>query len=171
MSIDELSSMPNQLLAIKNTKIFVVGDLILDTYIEGKVTRISPEAPVPVLLEKGERFVLGGAGNVAANIASMGAEVFLCGRIGNDIEGNKLKTLLSKLSIESTYLIVSSNVPTTTKTRVLSGNIFSSGSQQIMRIDNELIEPLTEEEENKVLTQFISFAEVKNDSFSPFILL
>ena len=163
MTTDKRSSMPADLLALKNTRIFVVGDLILDTYIEGKVSRISPEAPVPVLLEKGQRCVPGGAGNVAANISSMGAEVFLCGRIGDDIYGSKLRTVLNSFNIQTKSLLVSSTIPTISKTRVLSGNIFASGAQQIVRIDNEVIEPLTEEEEKNVLQKFAAFAKEKSN--------
>ncbi len=150
--------MPSDILALKNTRIFVVGDVILDTYIEGKVSRISPEAPVPVLLEKGQRCVPGGAGNVAANIASMGAGVFLCGRIGADADGVKLQKILNEFHIQTESLLISKTIPTITKTRVLSGNIFASGAQQIVRIDNEVIEPLSQAEEEAVLQNFKSFA-------------
>lgn len=157
-------SMPADLLALKNTSIFVAGDLILDTYLEGKVSRISPEAPVPVLLEKGNRCVPGGAGNVAANISSMGAEVFLCARIGKDENGSKLEAVLKNFHINTKFLLVNSQLPTISKTRVLSGNIFTSGAQQIVRIDNEVIAPLTEDEEKNVLKNFTIFAKEKKNS-------
>ena len=157
-------SMPEDLIALKNTQIFVVGDIILDTYVEGKVSRISPEAPVPVVLEKGQRSVPGGCGNVAANIASMGAKVLLCGRIGEDDDGMKLKKILHKFNISSETLITSKTIPTISKTRILSGNIFASGAQQIVRIDKESIVPLSENEEKKVLDKFKIFAHQKSNS-------
>ncbi|MCX6127267.1 MAG: PfkB family carbohydrate kinase, partial [Proteobacteria bacterium] len=78
------SNVGDDVLAMQQARVFVVGDLMLDTYIRGKVTRISPEAPVPVLLEQEQWSVLGGAANVAANIAAFGGSVVLAGRIGND---------------------------------------------------------------------------------------
>ena len=150
-------SMPLDILSLKNTNIFVVGDIILDTYIEGKVSRISPEAPVPVILEKGHRCVPGGAGNVAANISSMGAKVYLCGRIGDDESGKKYQTILNQFKIEIQSLLISKSIPTITKTRVLSGNIFASSAQQIVRIDNEVIEALSLAEEKEVLQKYEVF--------------
>lgn len=100
-------STPQDILSLKNTRIFVAGDTILDTYIEGKVNRISPEAPVPVVLESNRRAVPGGAGNVAANIASMGAAAYLCGRVGNDSEAHVLKGILEDFGIETSSLIIS----------------------------------------------------------------
>jgi len=163
--ITDKHSMPTDLLALKNTRIFIVGDIILDTYVEGKVSRISPEAPVPVVLEKGQRCVPGGAGNVAANISSMGSEVTLCGRIGADESGKKLTHILKEFNILTQALIVSSTIPTISKIRVISGNIFTSGAQQIVRIDNEVIEALSLAEEEDVLRKFEDFAkENKNNS-------
>lgn len=147
----------NDVLALKETKIFIVGDLILDTYIEGKVVRISPEAPVPVVLETNRRAVPGGAGNVAANVASMGAIAYLCGRVGNDLEASVLREVLEKYSILTNSLIVSQTIPTTTKMRVISGNLSSSGAQQIVRIDKEITADITPDEERRVIELFENF--------------
>ena len=84
---------------LSESHVFVVGDLVLDCYIEGKVQRISPEAPVPVVLESRQRAVIGGAGNVAANITAFGGQSYLCGRIGKDAEGATFKKLCEELSI------------------------------------------------------------------------
>ncbi|APJ05057.1 hypothetical protein AXG55_02960 [Silvanigrella aquatica] len=137
---------------------FIAGDIILDTYIEGKVNRISPEAPVPVVLESNRRAVPGGAGNVAANIASMGGAAFLCGRVGNDIEAQILKGILEDFGIDTSSLIISNQVPTTTKMRIVSGSMLSSsGAQQIVRVDKESTELISSVEEQRVLELFERF--------------
>ena len=114
---------------IKNLRILVVGDIILDSYLKGKVERISPEAPVPILEVEGEEFRLGGAGNVAKNLSSLGAKTLLCGVIGKDEAGKMLKNLLERNGIES--FLVEDDRPTTKKTRIVSLN------QQLLRIDWE----------------------------------
>ncbi len=156
MKIDQYST-PHDVLSLKNTRIFIAGDTILDTYIEGKVNRISPEAPVPVVLETNRRAVPGGAGNVAANIASMGGSAFLCGRIGNDSEAHVLKGILQDFGIETSSLIISNDVPTTTKMRIVSGNMMTSGAQQIVRVDKETNEQITPDEEQRALEQYEKF--------------
>jgi len=149
----------NDILALKQTQIFIAGDLILDTYVEGKVQRISPEAPVPVVHEQHRRAVPGGAGNVAANVSAMGAVAHLCGRIGNDSEGNVLRGVLEDFGILTGALVMSTDVPTTTKMRIISGNFASSGSQQIARVDKEKICDISTAEENRVQELFLHFAE------------
>jgi D-beta-D-heptose 7-phosphate kinase/D-beta-D-heptose 1-phosphate adenosyltransferase len=128
--------------------VFVAGDIVLDCYIQGSVSRISPEAPVPVVLEGERRYVLGGAANVAANIASFGAKVQLCGRIGKDTDGVQLKNICHELGIETQALIDSDTLPTTRKTRILAGY------QQLVRLDREKIAPLSTVDEQKVILQF-----------------
>lgn len=108
----------------------VVGDIILDRYIYGNVNRISPEAPIPVVNVTGERYVLGGAANVAGNICGYLTKPYLCGRIGNDAGGEKVKKLLKDKNIN--FIGVSSEVHCTTmKSRVTGMN------QQLVRIDEE----------------------------------
>lgn len=148
---------PHNMLALQNTKVFIVGDVILDAYIEGKVARISPEAPVPVVLENNRRYVPGGAGNVAANIAAFGAEAHLCGRIGNDEEAGFLKAALTKFGIQIDSLLVSSKLPTTIKMRVVSGSLSNASSQQIVRVDKEVLLPITSAEEHAILDKFKKF--------------
>lgn len=114
----------------KNVKCLVYGDLMLDKYIYGSIGRISPEAPVPVVLTEREEAALGGAANVAGNIRAMGIQVSIIGRIGNDAEGFMLNEKLEAKGIQFQG-IKSDQVQTTTKTRVIGMN------QQILRVDKE----------------------------------
>ncbi|MCX8030903.1 MAG: D-glycero-beta-D-manno-heptose-7-phosphate kinase [Thermodesulfovibrionales bacterium] len=111
-------------------KILVIGDLILDRYILGKVTRISPEAPVPVVDVVEENFRMGGAANVANNIRALGGKVTIAGTIGNDSAGNKLVEMLTTSNINIEGLITDRR-HTTVKTRVIAHN------QQVVRFDKE----------------------------------
>jgi D-beta-D-heptose 7-phosphate kinase/D-beta-D-heptose 1-phosphate adenosyltransferase len=114
----------------KKRKILVIGDLILDRYIWGKVNRISPEAPVPIVEVTDENFLLGGASNVAHNIAALGGHVTLVGVAGNDRGGEILRKMLTEKGIECGGIFWSSR-PTTVKTRVIAH------SQQMVRFDRE----------------------------------
>ena len=112
-------------------KLLVIGDLVLDQYIWGDVNRISPEAPVPVVEVQKETFRLGGAANVACNIASLSGQVEVVGLVGADENGEKLISLLQEQSVTTSAVRVDNNRPTSTKTRIIAGN------QQIVRIDKE----------------------------------
>ncbi|MCI4625905.1 MAG: D-glycero-beta-D-manno-heptose-7-phosphate kinase [Candidatus Magnetoovum sp. WYHC-5] len=114
----------------KNKNILVVGDIILDHYILGKVERISPEAPVPIVDVQKEVYLLGGAGNVANNIATLGAKATIAGVVGIGHNAALLKTLLAQRQI-NTAGITAENRPTTVKTRVIAH------SQQVVRFDRE----------------------------------
>ena len=117
---------------IATARIAVLGDLIVDTYLEGDVRRISPEAPVPVLHWSSERSVLGGAANVAANIASLDATVRLVGLAGDDAGGADLALLLGKYAqIDASGVVYERGGVTSVKTRLVSGR------QQLVRIDRE----------------------------------
>ena len=116
-------------------RVLVLGDVMLDEYIDGVVDRISPEAPIPVLLQKKVRHTLGGAGNVAANAAALGAKVTLIGVVGTDPRGKILGQLARKSRIASRILPDTSR-PTTTKIR------FVSGHHQLVRIDIEEAHPI-----------------------------
>lgn len=111
-------------------RVLVVGDIILDKYIEGRVTRISPEAPVPVVSVTSERLVLGGSANVAHNLAKLEVETTIIGVIGDDGNGKHIQELLTEYNINS-QLIISSSLPTISKIRVIGEK------QQIARIDYE----------------------------------
>ena len=121
----------NSLNNINSKNILVIGDVMLDTYYFGEVTRISPEAPVPVFRKKSERSVLGGAANVAANLVAANQNVYLMAMIGDDANGEKLKGTLNEQGI-NTELTMSFERKTTEKTRFLASN-----NQQVLRLDVE----------------------------------
>jgi len=136
---------------LKGLKIAVVGDLILDKYLFGKVERISPEAPVPIFEIEGEEYRAGGAANVALNLKALGVgEVALFGRVGRDPEGLTLKNLLEKKEISCRFA-VSEEIPTTRKTRLIAK------AQQLIRIDREKRVPLKEREVLYLLKELESF--------------
>lgn len=140
---------------IQSRNILVVGDVMLDTYFTGDVKRISPEAPVPVFRSKAERSVLGGAANVAANLIAAGQNVSMMAIIGNDVTGEKVRSIFDKQGI-NTELILTLNRHTTEKTRFLASN-----NQQVLRLDVEDTEPLSEADCEKL----ISALDVKLSSF------
>lgn len=120
----------------KNVKVLVIGDLILDEFIWGDVSRISPEAPVPVVWVKNESFMPGGACNVANNIRSLGAGVYLAGVVGEDENGAILKGELEQKGINVKGVVTDPSRPTILKTRVVAQH------QQVVRIDKEKVGPL-----------------------------
>ncbi|MCU1295583.1 MAG: bifunctional protein HldE [Bryobacterales bacterium] len=132
------------------TRVLVVGDLMLDRYILGTVTRISPEAPVPVLAVKRERVVAGGAGNVALNIAGLKAQAILAGVIGADSSAQRLMSILAENKIEVTGIVTESSRPTTCKTRVMCDN------HQIVRMDEESSEALTTATGDQLLEKVVA---------------
>ena len=121
---------------ILGCRVMVVGDIMLDRYYFGEVNRISPEAPVPVAQIKEVKERLGGAANVCHNLARLGCQVELAGMTGNDFLRTTMTTLLLKQGITAEGLIIASDRPTTSKTRVIGGH------QQIIRLDFEDITPL-----------------------------
>jgi D-glycero-beta-D-manno-heptose-7-phosphate kinase len=131
----------------KTKKVIVLGDVMLDAYIIGKVSRISPEAPVPIVnFDKNEER-LGGAANVALNLSSLGAKAYICSVVGKDDEGQKLIELLVKNSISAKGIVKSENRKTTVKTRVIGNN------QQLLRIDSEQINPISSQEEQELYSR------------------
>ena len=112
-------------------KVLVLGDLMLDKYLSGTVERTSPEAPVMVVHYQNERDLIGGAGNVACNLAEFGCKVGQAGVIGSDDAGKRLKNLMRDRKISTTAIFSDRNRPTTEKTRIMAGN------QQMLRIDRE----------------------------------
>ena len=118
----------------KAKKILVIGDIILDQYIKGSVSRISPEAPVPIVLQEGQpTFTPGGAANVANNLSSLGAKVTLVGRIGLDGEGKILTRELKKRRINTSGIVTDRSIPTILKTRIIAEH------QQVVRVDRESV--------------------------------
>lgn len=130
---------------IREQSILVVGDVMLDEYVWGDATRISPEAPVPVVDYVERTYVAGGAANVAVNAASMGNRSKLGGVIGQDVAGDILCATLANLGVESTGLSVDMQRPTTLKMRIIAHR------QQIVRLDTENRAPLSSELEDQIL--------------------
>ena len=120
----------------KNARVIVIGDLILDEFLWGDVTRISPEAPVPVVWVRKESFMPGGASNVANNLRSLGSNVYLVGVVGDDERGAILKRELEKSRIDTVGVITDESRPTTLKTRVVAQH------QQVVRIDKEKVDSI-----------------------------
>lgn len=131
--------------SFKNLKVLVIGDVMIDEYIWGKVERISPEAPIPIVTIEKREDRLGGAANVALNIKKLGAEPILCSVIGNDSKGGLFKHLCLSANIDTYGLLESQNRPTTTKTRIIGHN------QHLLRVDNEVDTPLNTKDENKFI--------------------
>lgn len=120
-------------------KIMVVGDLMLDSYTQGSISRVSPEAPVPVLNVKSQQKKAGGAGNVMLNLKELGAQVVAVGRVGDDASGHHLVKQLSDQGIDSSYIIFDKDFQTPLKNRIIASN------QQLMRVDFEEVTPLSDE--------------------------
>lgn len=130
----------------KSKKILVIGDVMLDKYIWGEVTRISPEAPVQIVNVMREEYVPGGASNVAANIAELGAKAWMVGVVGNDETRNKLINETAKKKINSDYLISDPEKRTILKVRVFGGK------QQLLRFDYEKKGDISRNTEQKILS-------------------
>ncbi|WP_064198545.1 MULTISPECIES: bifunctional heptose 7-phosphate kinase/heptose 1-phosphate adenyltransferase [Emticicia] len=138
--------------AFNNLRVLIVGDVMIDSYIFGKVDRISPEAPIPVVNVKRKEIRLGGAGNVAMNIKSLGGTPILCSVVGNDADGNDLIKLLEESHLPTEGIIQSNNRITTVKQRVLAG------SQHVVRIDSEMDGPITTNERQQLIEKAHSLA-------------
>ncbi len=134
-SVDDIFSAFDQL------KVVVIGDVMVDSYIWGDVSRISPEAPVPIVRTRKREFRLGGAANVALNLKALGAEPILCATVGDDDEGEKFISRLADRGLSAEGIVKCNDRETTVKTRVLSG------SQHILRVDSESEEYLSAESE------------------------
>ncbi|MCC8193351.1 MAG: D-glycero-beta-D-manno-heptose-7-phosphate kinase [Deltaproteobacteria bacterium] len=125
-------------------RVLLVGDIMLDEYLEGDAERISPEAPIPVVKVARSRLLLGGAGNVARNIATLGGKPHLVSVCGDDAKGEVLRELLGKQNIAASVLPLQTR-PTTLKTRVIARN------QQMLRIDQEESAPLRPDDTGRIL--------------------
>ncbi|HOW68380.1 MAG TPA: PfkB family carbohydrate kinase [Candidatus Paceibacterota bacterium] len=127
----------NRLLpAMAKTRVLVVGDIMLDHYLWGRVVRISPEAPVPIVEMADESYMPGGAANVARNLTALGAQAELFGVIGPDAAGRQIKHLLREQNVECQGLITARDRPTSLKTRIIAHQ------QQVVRVDREKRGPL-----------------------------
>jgi D-glycero-beta-D-manno-heptose-7-phosphate kinase len=130
---------------LSGKRVAVVGDLMLDRYYWGSVTRISPEAPVPVVEVDSESTRLGGAANVANNIASLGGTPLMIGVVGDDEAGKSLRSIIAESKLPGEGLLVDLSRPTTVKTRVIADH------QHVVRVDREVKQDISEEMQQKVL--------------------
>lgn len=125
--------------------VLIVGDVMIDRYLRGNVTRISPEAPVPVVNLEGEDLRLGGAANVALNVRAMGATPILCSVVGDDEDGQVFRQLLPEYGMSNQSILQSKARRTTVKTRIMSG------AQHLLRVDQEDTHDLTDSEVEQLL--------------------
>lgn len=138
---------------MKSRQIVVVGDVMLDRYLVGDTDRLSPEAPVPVVTIRETRSALGGAANVASNVAAIGATCRLVGVVGDDPHGTDLRTELAAAHLDDRFLVTVSGRPTTTKSRVIARG------QQVVRIDEEVEHPIVEDDEERMIARAIAVLE------------
>jgi rfaE bifunctional protein kinase chain/domain len=132
---------------IRERRIVVLGDVMLDEFVWGDVTRISPEAPVPVVDVRRESTHLGGAANVLANLVALGTRGTVVGVIGNDLAGERLRTGLNAMSEPGNTLIVDESRPSTTKTRIVAHN------QLVVRADRESRMPVNRKLEDQIISE------------------
>ncbi|HEY0646851.1 D-glycero-beta-D-manno-heptose 1-phosphate adenylyltransferase [Phenylobacterium sp.] len=141
----DLAALQKLLSAVAGARIACVGDLMVDRFVYGDVTRVSPEAPIPVLARKRELVMLGAAGNVARNAAALGGEAALIGVIGGDAEGHEaLRLVAAEPGVEG-FVLTDPSRPTTLKTR------FVSGGQQLLRVDMETSGPVAGDCEQRLV--------------------
>ena len=142
----DLAALQHLLGAVPGRRVACIGDLMVDRFVYGAVTRLSPEAPIPVLARSRELVMLGGAGNVARNVAALGGSVALVGLVGGDAEGHEALRLVGaeQPAIEG-YLVTDASRPTTLKTR------FVAGGQQLLRVDLEESRPVEGEVEQRLI--------------------
>ena len=133
-----------------DARILVIGDVMLDEFVFGAVQRISPEAPVPIVEITGRRFAAGGAANVAANVAALGAVTALGGVTGDDDAGENFRRLIESIRMDSCAVLRDASRPTICKTRIVAAG------QQIVRIDHESREPLSETIESRLIAAAVA---------------
>lgn len=126
-------------------RVLVVGDLMVDEYVWGQVSRVSPEAPVLVVDAESHTFVPGGAANVVHNLRALGAETLVAGVVGRDAVGERLLDELRLLGADTSAVVAAEDRPTTQKTRIVAG------SQQVVRVDRELRAPVTGETADRLV--------------------
>ncbi len=142
--------------ALSSLRVGVIGDVMLDTYMWGQVERISPEAPVPVVSLTRRDHRIGGAGTVALNCLSLGAQVHILSVTGRDSEGSNLRALFDEKGIRTGYLLDSADRITTNKTRIISRN------QQMLRLDAEITTDLNPAEETALMDRIRRFIEAEH---------
>jgi D-beta-D-heptose 7-phosphate kinase / D-beta-D-heptose 1-phosphate adenosyltransferase len=148
----DLSDLQELLARIASVRVVAVGDLMVDRFVHGGVTRISAEAPIPVMARTSESVMLGAVGNVARNVAALGGEAALVGVIGKDAAGREAKDLIAAEPRIEGYLITDAERPTTIKTR------FVSAGQQLLRVDEETTRPIDGEIERQLVRTLLHAA-------------
>ncbi|SMC38990.1 bifunctional heptose 7-phosphate kinase/heptose 1-phosphate adenyltransferase [Sporomusa malonica] len=138
---------------LQNQKIMIIGDMVADVYLEGKISRISREAPVLILEHSHETVVPGGAANAVHNAAALGGQVYAVGVVGQDNAGKQLTSTLNNKKVNTDGFIVDASRPTITKTRIMAGGQ-ATVRQQIVRVDRESKDPLSPDIE-KILLNYI----------------
>ncbi|HMK65029.1 MAG TPA: D-glycero-beta-D-manno-heptose-7-phosphate kinase [Thermodesulfobacteriota bacterium] len=141
----DIQSMVNAIRSFSNFKVLVVGDIMMDEFLWGDVTRISPEAPVPIVKVEKETFLLGGAANVVNNLLGLKGQVLLSGVIGADGMGRRFLKRLQGLGTATEGIVVEEGRPTAIKTRVIAHH------QQVVRVDREKVSPVSAESTQKIL--------------------
>jgi len=144
------NSLTQLLTRARRPRILVVGDVMLDRYLWGEVSRISPEAPIPILQVDREEHRLGGAGSVAAMLAALEAEVLLVAVTGDDHEGRQIRRLLREIRIDPEHVAMDASRPTTVKERLV-GRAQSHSPQQMIRVDREQTQPIRVELASRLL--------------------
>ena len=153
MQSESFQSPVNPLGRVKRKVVAVIGDVMIDRYLNGKVDRISPEAPVPILLHSNDRALAGGAANVAVNLSALGCDVRLVGSVGADMDAEDLTRILLDAGISTAFLVVDRDRPTVSKTRIVSNK------QQFIRIDRESKRELSSESEQEIVRTACSAVE------------
>ncbi|HEY0108505.1 MAG TPA: PfkB family carbohydrate kinase, partial [Fibrella sp.] len=138
-------SLPDLFSAFTNLRVLVIGDVMLDAYVWGRVERISPEAPVPIVTVDRREMRLGGAGNVLLNVQALGAKAIVCSVIGTDMAGDQLQQQLLERGMNCDGLIRSQSRVTTIKERIIAG------SQQVVRVDTETNKYITDAERTQLI--------------------
>jgi D-beta-D-heptose 7-phosphate kinase/D-beta-D-heptose 1-phosphate adenosyltransferase len=137
--------------SLKGRRVTVIGDVMLDVYLHGKVARISPEAPIPVVeIDEKDRLMPGGAANVASNIAALGGKASLVGVVGDDRAGRAIAAELRRAGVDVSGLVVVKDRPTTEKTRVIAH------TQQVVRVDREVKSPLSRADAARVTARALA---------------
>jgi len=142
------------------TRILVIGDIMLDQFIWGKVSRISPEAPVPVVEADRETTILGGTANVVNNLVSLGGKVLLCGVVGGDSPAGEIISKLHELDVDTGGIAIEHDRPTSVKTRIIAH------AQQVVRYDRETRDSLKPETTDSIL----NFIHKQKDNFAAIIV-
>ncbi len=148
----DLTGLQQLLQLVAGLRVVTVGDVMVDRFVHGQVSRISAEAPIPVMARSGGSVMLGAAGNVARNVAALGGEAALVGVIGKDVAGGEAKGLVGAEAGIEGYLITDAERPTTIKTR------FVSAGQQLLRVDEETTRPIAGEVERELVSALMDAA-------------